>query len=77
MFVAVSFLTVYNGTMDVGDHDVSVGDRVMGIGDHSMGVRDHIMSVGNGQVCINRQFRLGVQGYNGSRAEVVGRTLKT
>ena len=88
----INFLpTVYNGTVDVGDHGVSVGDRSVGIGDHSMSVGDrgmsvrhhgmsigdHSMSAGNSHMRIDSKFHLGMPSYKKSYAEAMGHTLKT
>ena len=62
-FSTIPFLTLYNGAMNVRDQGMSVGD--------------HSMSPGNGCMCIDHEFRLGVQIYNNGCVEKMGRTLKT
>ena len=42
-----------------------------------MDVGDHRASAGNSYMCIDYEFRLGMQSYNESNAEAMGHTLKT
>ena len=52
MFTATSSLTLYNGTMDIGDHGVSARNSASELGNNGVGV-------GNNDMCIDRKFRLG------------------
>ena len=60
ILTTTSFLTLYNSTMDVGDHGVSTRDIMLKPGNDSMRVHDAMVDFGDGYMCIYRKLGLGM-----------------
>ena len=60
ILTTTSLLTLYNGTVDIGDHSVRVRDIMLNPGNDGVRVHDVMVDFGDSYMCAYRKLGLGM-----------------